>query len=178
MYTGQSIAFYGTTPPSTSSQTFSVSIDGSAPSTVSYGDPDPPTYRQWFQSPELSAGRHNITVDMLDGAMFDFAAVAASPDTPLNGKRLIVNDDSPLIQYHGSWKRSTAGFHSNELTDGLPFRNGTHQSWNAGDGLSFTFTGIYPECVNYTSNLSNNRDFIGCLWDIFLGQSRFAFCDL
>jgi len=118
---------------------------------------------------------------MLDGPMFDYAAVVAGPDTPLNGKRLIVDDDSFLIQYHGSWKRSAAGFRSNELTDGLPFRNGTHQSWNAGDGLSFTFTGIYREFVNQNSSKSkssNNRDFVGCLWDIFLGQSRLAFCHL
>ncbi|KIM46781.1 hypothetical protein M413DRAFT_23136 [Hebeloma cylindrosporum] len=140
-FEGRSIAFYGTTPARTSSQTFSVSIDGAAPSNVSYGDPNPPSYRQWFQSPELADGRHNITVEMLDGPMFDFAAVAASPDTPLNGKRLVVDDDNALIQYHGNWKRSEAGFHSKELTDGVPFRNGTHQSWSAGDGLSFTFTG-------------------------------------
>jgi hypothetical protein len=148
LFAGRSIAFYGTTPASSSLQTFSVSIDGGTPINTSYGDPNPPSYRQWFQSPDLPPGRHNITVDGLDGTMFDYAVVAASPDTPLQGKRLVVDDDSSQIQYLGGWRRSTTGFHSGALTDGLPLHNATHQTWNAGDSLSFTFTGTYLEFVN------------------------------
>ena len=139
--TGTLVKFFGITPPAYSSQIFSVSIDGSEPTTSSYNDPNPPSYRQWYQSPTLSEGLHNISLTKLNGTSLDFAVVTAGNDTPLTGQVAIVDNQNPLITFQGNWKQNSSSFISSQIPDGLPFRNTTQDSTTIGDSLTFRFTG-------------------------------------
>jgi hypothetical protein len=140
---GTSVAFFGITPPASSSQSLTVSIDGSAPFQTSYNDPNPPSYRQWYQSPTLPEGSHNITVSQLTGTSVDFAIVTAGNDTPLAGQIAIVDNQNPLITFQGDWKQDNASFISSQILVGLPFQNTTQNSTTVGDSLTFLFTGTF-----------------------------------
>jgi len=143
---GTSIAFTGNTPIITYSQLVTVSIDGGTPYTTYYMDPSPQTYIQWYQSPILSEGQHVIKVDGVDGTAIDYATITVGQNTPLLGKKVIVDSDDPFVHYSGSWTRNTDRFfpgHPNIA--GLPFRNSTHRSNTPGDTITFRFTGhSYP----------------------------------
>ena len=138
---GTSVAFFGITPPAYSSQSLNVSIDGSAPFKTSYNDPNPPSYRQWYQSPTLPEGSHNITLTQLAGTSVDFAIVTAGNDTPLSGQIAIVDNENPAITFQGNWRQNTASFVSSQIPVGLPFQNSTQNSTTIGDSLTFLFTG-------------------------------------
>ncbi|KAH9478610.1 hypothetical protein JR316_0009067 [Psilocybe cubensis] len=139
-FQGTSIAFIGNTPPEPSSQTALVSIDGGAPSEITYPG-TPPAYIQWYQSPTLSEGIHSITVSRIDGTAVDYALIEVGQDTPLSGKTIVVDDDDPAIQYAGSWIRDTDEFDAGSLPDGFPLRNGTHRTSKVGDTVTFRFFG-------------------------------------
>ena len=94
---GTSIAFTGNTPNSSFSQSITVSIDGGTPYTTSYMDPTPQSYIQWYQSPTLSDGQHTIKANGVDGTSVDFAAITVGQHTPLAGKKVIVDNEDPLI---------------------------------------------------------------------------------
>ena len=140
---GTSVAFFGITPPAYSSQIMSVSIDGSNPTNASYNDPSPPSYRQWYQSPTLPEGLHNISLSRINGTSFDFAIVTAGNDTPLAGQRAIVDNESPAITFQGNWKQNKAPSISSQIPDGLPFQNTTQDSTTVGDSLTFPFNGTF-----------------------------------
>ena len=135
------MAFFGITPPASSSQLLSVSIDGSAPFKTSYKDPNPPSYRQWYQSPTLPEGSHNITLTQLAGTSVDFGIVTAGNDTPLSGQMAIVDNENPAITFKGNWKQNNASFVSSQIPIGLPFQNTTQDSTTIGDSFTFLFTG-------------------------------------
>ena len=136
------MAFFGITPPAASSQILTVSIDGSKPTNTSYNDPNPPSYRQWYQSPTLTEGSHNISLSLAETSL-DFAIVTAGNDTPLAGQIAIADNDNPAITFQGNWKRSRASFNSSQIPDGLPFQNTTQDSTTIGDNLTFLFTGTF-----------------------------------
>ena len=135
------MAFFGITPPASGSQILTVSIDGSAPTNTSYNDPYPPSYRQWYQSPTLPEGSHNISLTHLAGTSLDFAIVTAGNDTPLAGQVAIVDNENPAITFQGNWTQNKASFNSSQIPDGLPFQNTTRDSTTIGDNLTFLFTG-------------------------------------
>jgi hypothetical protein len=141
LVSGTSVAFFGITPPAQSSQILTVSIDGSEPTNTSYNDPNPPSYRQWYQSPTLAEGSHNISLSLLNGTSLDFAIVTAGNDTPLAGQVAIVDNENPAIKFEGDWTLSKASFNSSQIPDGLPFQNTTQDSTTIGDNLTFLFTG-------------------------------------
>ncbi|KAF8878214.1 hypothetical protein BD779DRAFT_1218951 [Infundibulicybe gibba] len=139
---GTSIAFVGNTPPSKDTQTVTVTIDDNLPYNASYDDPNPQTYRQWYQSPDLDDGIHTIQLNNIVGAAVDFITVSVGPGTPLVGQKIIVDDDDPSIVYSGNWTRNGSPFFCAESPPkGLPFHNGTHQSTTPGDTAAVRFTG-------------------------------------
>ncbi|KAF9054123.1 hypothetical protein BJ165DRAFT_1320960, partial [Panaeolus papilionaceus] len=143
-FIGTSAAFFGVTPPTfPDSQIFIVNIDDSIPYNATYGDPNPPSYRQWFQTPTLSDGKHTVSLTRIAGATFDYAVVAAGSSTPLLEQRAIVdNDDSSgILAYAGGWKRSSEQFNSGPGVDGFTYQNTTHQTSSIGDSMAFRFTG-------------------------------------
>ncbi|KAF8869286.1 hypothetical protein BD779DRAFT_762674 [Infundibulicybe gibba] len=141
-FQGTSIAFIGNTPPTKQSQNITVTIDGGNPYNTSYNDPHPQNYLQWYQSPILPDGTHKLTLDGIAGTSVDFAVISAGPKTPLDSnQKVIVDDDSPEIQYSGKWTRNMDPFVCSENPNGFPFHNGTHQSVLAGDVASFRFAG-------------------------------------
>ena len=140
LVSGTSVAFFGITPPQ-GSQIFTVSIDGSEPSNTSYNDPNPPSYRQWYQSPTLAEGSHNISLSLLNGTALDFAVVTPGNDTPLEEQMVIVDNENPAITFQGNWSQNKALFNSSQIPDGLPFQNTTQDSTTIGDNLTFLFTG-------------------------------------
>jgi hypothetical protein len=75
----------------------------------------------------------------LYGAAIDYAVVQVGIHSSLTGQTVIVDDDSPLIQYSGTWSRNTS-YRGDPLT-GYPYRNGTRRSSNPGDGFTFQFSG-------------------------------------
>ena len=141
LVSGTSVAFFGITPSASSSQTLTISIDGGNPTNTTYNDPNPPSYRQWYQSPTLNEGLHNITLSQLAGTSLDFAIVTAGNDTPLAGQIAIVDNESPAITFQGNWKQNKASFISSQIQDGLPFQNTTQDSTTIGDSLTFPFDG-------------------------------------
>jgi hypothetical protein len=164
LVSGTSVAFFGITPPPNSSQILAVSIDGSPPTNTSYNDPNPPSYRQWYQSPTLSEGPHKISLSLLAGTSLDFAIVTAGNDTSLAEQVAIVDNEDSAITYQGNWSRNKASFNSSQIPDGLPFQNTTQDSSTIGDNLTFLFNG--------TLSLPTNPFVIGesnFFW--WLGQS-------
>ena len=71
----------------------------------------------------------------------DYAVVKVGNQTSLSGQTVIVDDDSPLIQYSGQWSRSTNKFTPGNLPSGYPYGNLTHRSSNPGDTFTFQFSG-------------------------------------
>ncbi|KAF8968823.1 hypothetical protein BDZ97DRAFT_331274 [Flammula alnicola] len=141
-FEGTSVAFFGVTPSvSGDSQTFAVSIDGSAPYNTTYSDPNPPTYRQWYQTPLLAEGTHNIALSNIAGASVDFAVVTVGENTSLTGQHVIADNDDPGFTYDGKWKRSQAEFNSGPQPDGNPYHNTTHQTNDIGDLFTYRFSG-------------------------------------
>ena len=136
------MAFFGVTPPVfNGSQLLIVSIDEGQPINTSYNDPNPPSYRQWYQSPTLTEGLHQISLSHIAGTSLDFAVVTVGNDTPLAGQIAIVDNEDPGITFNGNWTRSEASFVSGQFSDGLPFHNSTQDSTTIGDTLTFLFTG-------------------------------------
>ena len=160
---GTSVAFFGVTPPAYSSQILNISIDGSQ-YTTSYNDPNPPSYRQWYQSPTLPEGSHNISLSNINGTSLDFAIVTAGNDTPLAGQVAIVDNGNPAITFQGNWKQGKASFVSSQI-GGLPFQNTTQDSTTVGDSFTFRFTGT----------LSYQPIVIGGRTQFCLGQSAAIF---
>jgi hypothetical protein len=141
-FQGTSVAFFGVTPPVfANSQTLAVSIDGSAPYNTSYSDPNPQSYRQWYQSPSLEDGTHNIELSHIAGTSFDFAVVTVGNSTPLADEHVIVDNDDPGITFDGKWTRSQDMFNSGPQPDGFPYHNTTHQATSAGTSFTYRFSG-------------------------------------
>ena len=138
---GTSVAFFGVTPPDSSSQNLTVSIDGDTPYNTSYGDPNPQSYRQWYQSPLLSDGAHNIELSHIAGTSLDFAVVTVGQDTPLSGQTAIVDNDDSGLTFNGNWRRSQDAFNSGPLPDGFPYHNTTHQTTDIGSSFTYHFSG-------------------------------------
>ncbi|KIM46780.1 hypothetical protein M413DRAFT_422146 [Hebeloma cylindrosporum] len=142
-FEGTSIAFIGNTPENffAESQIATVSIDGGRAYNTTYGTTAPPAYVQWYQSPTLADGKHNITISHLAGTAVDLALITVGPKTSLQGKTLIVDDDNSAIQYSGTWSSNTSPFNAGTLPDGFPVGNSTHRSTTLGDTITFRFTG-------------------------------------
>ena len=139
---GTSIAFFGNTPPVfNDSQTLTVSIDGGTPYNTTYADPNPQSYRQWYQTPTLTDGQHTVLLSHVLGTALDYAVVTVGKDTPLGTNRIIVDNEDPLITYKGSWSRSIEEFDAGSLPDGFPYRNSTQRSSTPGDTFTFQFSG-------------------------------------
>jgi len=118
-----------------------VSIDGQTPYTTSYSDPNPSSYRQWYQTPQLSEGSHNISLSNIAGTSLDFAVVKVGKNTPLAGQTVIVDNDDPGFRYDNKWQRNQAQFNSGPYPDGLPFGNTTHQTTYVGSSFTYRFSG-------------------------------------
>ncbi|PPQ95278.1 hypothetical protein CVT26_014852, partial [Gymnopilus dilepis] len=140
-FEGISIAFTGNTVTPDYSQVATVSIDGGTPYNISYPDTPLQTYVQWYQSPTLPEGTHTIVVEHLDGTAVDYALIQVGPNTPLNGKTLVIDNDDEAIRYSGQWQRNTDQFESGNLPNGFPLRNSTHRSSRPGDNFTFSFVG-------------------------------------
>lgn len=141
-FQGTSIAFFGNTPPVfNDSQTLIVSIDGGTPYNTTYADPNPQSYRQWYQTPTLIDGKHTVLLSHVLGTALDYAVVTVGEDTPLGTNRIIVDNEDPSITYKGSWSRSIAEFDAGSLPDGFPYHNSTQRSSTPGDIFTFQFSG-------------------------------------
>lgn len=146
---GTSIAIFGTTatPQTTLSEEFTVVIDDGDPYTTSSSDPSPPSYRQWYQSPQLEDGTHNITLSNVFGASIDYAVITADISTNVAAEAdqiIIVDNNDPSINYAGrGWTETTDTFTSsyeNAVTV-VPYGNSTHKTSSFGSSFSLDFTG-------------------------------------
>lgn len=145
-----------------------VSIDGSEPTNTSYNDPNPPSYRQWYQSPTLTEGSHNISLGHIAGTSLDFAVVAVGQNTPLAGQIAIVDNEDPAITFNGNWKRTEWPLNSGQSPGGLPFHNSTQDSTTIGDNLTFHFTGTVSCPAHSNRKLTLVRTICRDLWNIYM----------
>lgn len=147
---GTAFALYGNTAPTLSNQKFSVSIDGSAAYSSSSEDTSPQNWIQWYQSPALREGAHVVQITDLRGHAVDLLLVTPSPNTPLAGQTLLVDDSYVGIRYNGSgWTESVSRTYQAMSTfKAWPLHNGTHQTSSAGDSMSFSYTGRSRPCSN------------------------------
>jgi len=146
-HSGTSAAFIGSIN-AFSPMAATVQIDEGTPFVIDYGESptiSPPTYKQWFITPTLRDGSHKIVISNLLGAAVDYAVVKVGIQSSMSGQTIIVDDDSPLIQYHGLWSRNTnkftIGVPGTDPMTGYPYGNGTHRSTNPGDSFAFRFSG-------------------------------------
>ena len=116
-----------------------VQIDHEPPFSISTGDR---AYKQWFTTPTLPDNRHTLTINYSFGRTIDYAVVQVGKTTSLTGQTVIVDDDSPLIQYSGGWSRNTIA--APNIPSIFPYGNGTHRSSNPGDSFTFRFSGKQP----------------------------------
>ncbi|KDR80173.1 hypothetical protein GALMADRAFT_208345 [Galerina marginata CBS 339.88] len=136
------LEFEGNTPNNVYSQTATVSIDGGAPYTITYSTTiAPPAYLQWYQSPTLADGKHTIVVGQLDGTAVDYALVELGPNTSLDGKTIVVDNDDSALQFSGNWARNTDEFNAGSLPNGFPLHGSTHRSSTPGDSITLMFSG-------------------------------------
>ncbi|KAF9525058.1 hypothetical protein CPB83DRAFT_734614, partial [Crepidotus variabilis] len=140
-FEGTEAAFYGMISPVSLSSSFTVEIDGGISSGIQYNRDRNLQSTQWYQTPVLKDGQHNVSIKHFDGVVFDYVVVTAGPQTRTNGKSAIVDDDSHQLNYQGKWARNTDSILSSNPSQSLPFRNVTHQAWTVGDSFSFTFVG-------------------------------------
>ncbi|KAG5640991.1 hypothetical protein DXG03_006444 [Asterophora parasitica] len=143
-FDGTQIRLFGNTPPASASQFAFVSIDGSPPTQTSYGDSQPPSAVQWYQSPVLAEGRHTINVTHIAGTSLDYAIVATGQRTPIVGlrQRLIVDDDDEALTYTGGWTRKEGAYESiDDPHRGMPYGNATHEASTPGSAATFLFSG-------------------------------------
>ena len=143
--TGTSVAFFGNTPTPPGSQWALFYVDGAPAVNLSFMDPSPPTVDwQWYQSPILPDGKHNITITHMPGVAVDYVVVTAGQNTQIFGQSIIVDDGDPSITYGGAWARN-----NNSYTDnfgpyrGVPYGNGVHQTTSVGATAMFSFTGTF-----------------------------------
>lgn len=144
MFEGTSVAFFGITPPVfTDSQIVTVSIDGGTPYNSTYDDSNPQSYRQWYQSPILQDGQHNISLTHVEGTELDFAVVTVPKGrvASLVDQQVIVDDTDGAFTYKGAWKVNTTQFAAGTIPGGLPYGNSTHRTTTVGDTFTFQFSG-------------------------------------
>ena len=134
---------FGPTANVGTTQVFRVTIDNNTPYNTSTDDTNPEHYRQWYQSPQLSEGTHNITFDQLDGEALDYILVAPGPQTPLAGATLMIDDTYNGIKYSDGWQSvQNSTYAKSSIIPGSNFMNTTHQTSTAGDSLTFSYTGM------------------------------------
>lgn len=143
-FEGTSVTFFGITPSVfTDSQILTVSIDDGTPYNTTYADPNPQSYRQWYQSPILTDGQHNISLTHVEGTELDFAVVTVPVGrvASLVNQQVIVDDADGAIAYKGAWTRNTTQFAAGTVPGGLPYGNSTHRTTTIGDTFTFQFSG-------------------------------------
>ncbi|THU98380.1 hypothetical protein K435DRAFT_753052 [Dendrothele bispora CBS 962.96] len=139
-FQGIDIAFFGNTPPADNALPFVVTIDSETNYNATY--PEIRTNCQWFTSYALDDSKvHTVEISALNQIDVDFVVVTVGNTTPLDGTTIIVDDLSEEITWNGQWKKHTGLKYVTGLDDGRPFGNGTRESNNVGDSMSFTFAG-------------------------------------
>lgn len=146
---GTSIAFIGNTPGPSSSQFATISIDGGAVYNSSYGSRNvPQSYIQWYQSPLLPDGKHEITVGNLDETAVDIVIITVGPTTSLANRMVFVDNNDHAIEYTGDWMENDSQFQAGHLPDGFAVGNTTQRSTTIGDMMTFRFSGA-SEIMKY-----------------------------
>ncbi|KAJ7577532.1 hypothetical protein C8J56DRAFT_368044 [Mycena floridula] len=144
-FDGTGIIFIGTTGDlgPGPSQDFTVAIDSNPAYDTSTGDQTPPTYIQWYNSPQLQPGIHSIKLDRLNRTGIDYILVAPGPDTPLLNQLLVVDDSYVGIDYFNHWdSNSHAAVRGNGSDNsGLAFGNTTHYTSFEGSYMRFSYSG-------------------------------------
>jgi len=140
---GTSVAFIGTTPPSSQPQTFYVSIDNGTRVNTSFSDPNPHSYRQWYQTPTLSDGLHTITLSSLVNSSIDFALVTVGAQTPIKDERIVVDDNASGLNFSAGWRKDRDKFNIGGSTpiSGFTLSNSTHDTETVGSSFSYKFSG-------------------------------------
>ena len=140
---GTSAAIMGTTPSSTESQYFMVSIDNQTSVNTSFSDPNPSSYRQWYQTPNLSDGVHTITFSNLSNSSVDFAVVTVGMQTPIGGERIVVDNNDSGLNYSSGWRKDFDEFNmeGSAPVSGFPLGNSTYDTNTIGSSFSYQFSG-------------------------------------
>jgi hypothetical protein len=140
---GTSVAFIGVTPPSSQPQTFMVSIDNRTSINTSFSDPNPSSYRQWYQSPTLSDGLHTITLSNLTNSSIDFALVTVGTQTPIKEERIVVDDNASGLNFSAGWRKDRDKFNlgGSVPISGFTLSNSTHDTETVGNSFSYKFSG-------------------------------------
>ncbi|THU98384.1 hypothetical protein K435DRAFT_661023, partial [Dendrothele bispora CBS 962.96] len=143
-FQGTDIAFFGITPHANNALPFVVTIDSGTKYNAIY--PEAQTNCQWFTSYALNDSEvHTVEISALSQINVDFAVVTVGNTTPLDGTTIIVDDLSEEITWNGQWEKHTGLKYVTaddpSFDDGRPFGNGTRESTNVGDSMSFTFAG-------------------------------------
>ena len=122
---------------------FQVTIDNNSPYNTSTDDDSPEHYRQWYQSPPLTDGPHNISFDLLDGQGIDYILVAPGPQSSLTGATLMIDDTYNGIKYSSGWQTvQNSTYVKSSIIPGNSFMNTTHQTSTIGDSFAFSYTGM------------------------------------
>ncbi|KAG6881830.1 hypothetical protein C0993_012671, partial [Termitomyces sp. T159_Od127] len=120
-----------------------VRIDGNiqldVPSTVTQVS----TIGAFYQSQILPDTIHNLT--MSDGSnqnnlvTIDYITITAGESTPLQGERLIVDDNDPSVVFEGEWVLGTDPVLHVQDISRLAYENTTHRTSSPGASATFHF---------------------------------------
>ncbi|KAK0466845.1 uncharacterized protein EV420DRAFT_651487 [Desarmillaria tabescens] len=164
-FNGTSIAFTGNTPDVPDVlQPFRVSIDGETSKEAQY--PDWNHYEQWYQSPPLADGPHNISLSgLVKGTTVDYVLVEAGYSTSLANSSLVVDDSSREIRYSAGWEPKNNQSLPGDPADGVslysPLGGGTTESLAGDDSFSFEFAGT----AVYVYGVREGADAVTCSVD-------------
>ncbi|TFK27881.1 hypothetical protein FA15DRAFT_701484 [Coprinopsis marcescibilis] len=102
---------------------------------------------QFFVSPPLSEGRHNLMFEVAEEwkiyLMLDYAVVTGGQKGQYNKAALVVMDDgtSEEVFYWGQWTPRTFGLETLNIPIYLPHQNNTRRTTTIGTGFRFRFSG-------------------------------------
>lgn len=100
---------------------------------------------QWYESPVLPEGSHQLDIANLHGQSIDFLLITPGPNTSLKGETVLVDDSNVDIAYDGAgWQEIRGG--QRAIKDGrlaVPLDDGIHETAEVGDALQFTFFGTF-----------------------------------
>ncbi|KAL4256203.1 Transmembrane protein, partial [Pleurotus pulmonarius] len=135
-FEGTAIAFYGHADGQ-----LQASIDGASPT---YHPPGLQfqIYQPWFNIADLADTHHAITLDFSTNVYFDYAVISAGQSTPLQGRRILVDDSDAAMNYTGTWSvESDQMFATGDGLQQIPHGRSVHRSTKAGDYVLLQFTG-------------------------------------
>jgi len=98
--------------------------------------------RKWSQTTPkgyLPESQLHLSNEYLENVIDNSLVITREYPLPANGHTLIVNDNSPLINFNNDWQRKE----QDTNREGFPFGGTTHETMHVGSNFTYSFTGVW-----------------------------------